>query len=69
MGDGLRDYLDSIGAKRLTKENCPALAEYDRTMREDVIPVIERGIEAQRRAAHFARLGIPDPLSAKGNRP
>lgn len=65
MGDGLRDYLESIGAKRMTEENCPALAEYGRAMREQVIPAIERDIKAQHRAAHFARLGIPDPLRGK----
>jgi hypothetical protein len=55
------------GAKTLTKENCPAFAEYERAMREEVIPAIERDLKAQRRAAHFLRLGIPDPLAASPN--
>lgn len=61
---GLREYLKRKGAKTMTEENCPALAEYSRAMREEVIPAIERDIRAQRRAAHFARLGIPDPAIA-----
>jgi hypothetical protein len=68
MSDGLREYLKRKGARTLTKENCPALAEYDRAMREDVIPAIERDLKAARRAAHFARLGIPDPALAAGSR-
>jgi hypothetical protein len=66
MNNGLRDYLKSLGAQTLTRENCPALVEYDRAMREKVIPAIERDLKAQRRAAHFARLGIPDPLASVG---
>jgi hypothetical protein len=61
---GLREYLKAKGAKTLTEENCPALAEYQRAMREEVIPAIERDLKAQRRAAHFLRLGIPDPAIA-----
>lgn len=43
-----------------------ALAAYDRDMRENVIPKIEADLKAQRRAAHFLRLGIPDPLASFG---
>lgn len=58
---GLRDYLDRLGATTMTEENCPALAKYARQMREETIPAIEADIKAAHRAAHFARLGIPDP--------
>lgn len=59
MSDGLKDYL----AGKETRLVDPAvLAEYDRMMREEVIPQIVADQKAARRAAHFARLGIPDPL-------
>lgn len=38
-------------------------AEYERAMREEVIPKIEADLKAQGRAAHYLRLGIPDPAS------
>jgi hypothetical protein len=64
MNKGLREYLDSIGAKPVD----PAImAEYHRQMVEETIPAIERALKAQQRAAHFYRLGIPDPL-AKADR-
>jgi hypothetical protein len=71
VNKGMQRYLDSLPpgtVKRLTKENCPALVEYERSMREDVIPAIERDLKAQRRAAHFACLGIPDPLLERKRR-
>jgi hypothetical protein len=37
------------------------MAEHEQSMREDVIPKIERDLKAQARAAHYFRLGIPDP--------
>jgi hypothetical protein len=51
------DYL----AKRGIETRSVDMTEHDRAMRERVIPAIERDLKAQRRAAHFARLGIPDP--------
>lgn len=65
MNKGLREYLDRIGAKPVDPKT---LAHYERKMREEVIPAIDRDMKANRRAAHFARLGIPDPL-LKDERP
>lgn len=42
-----------------------AIADYDRTMREEVIPKIDADLKAQGRAAHFLRLGIPDPCQSE----
>lgn len=54
----LATYLRKRGAKPVTGE---ALREYDRKMRDEVIPKIEADLRAQRRAAHYARLGIDPP--------
>jgi hypothetical protein len=63
---GLREYLKSRGAKPVD----PAvMAEYDRQMREETIPAIERDMKAQARANHFYRLGIPDPLASADRSP
>jgi hypothetical protein len=61
-GDSLQAYLWKLGAKPLD----PAIfAEHERSMREEVIPKILADLKAARRAAHFARLGIPDPWRRK----
>lgn len=52
MNQGLRVYLDSIGAKPIDPV---ALAEYERSMREEVIPKIEADMRHQRRLAHCLR--------------
>lgn len=57
-GDGIKEYFKLKGAKPVD----PAImAEYERQMREETIPKIVADLKAQARAAHFARLGIPDP--------
>lgn len=35
-----------------------SLAEYERAMREEVIPKIEQDLKAQAKAAHYIRLGL-----------
>jgi hypothetical protein len=56
-GETLNEYF----ARNGTPVDPNVVAEYERSMREDTIPAIERDIKAQQRAAHFLRLGIPDP--------
>ena len=41
------------------------LTEWDRVMREEVIPQIAEDERRAARAAHFMRLGCPDPLVSK----
>lgn len=56
----LKEYVDRVG-----EPVGPAvMAEYDRSMREDVIPKIEASMRGQARAAHYLRLGIETPAPA-----
>lgn len=44
---------------KLTKRQERAFAEYNRAMREEVIPAIERDLQEQARIAARLRLGLP----------
>lgn len=62
MNKGLQDYLGSLPPGTVKPIDPEVMAEYHRQMVEETIPAIERSLKAQHRAAHFARLGITDPL-------
>jgi hypothetical protein len=63
MNKGLADYLAGLPAGSVKPGDPKVMAEYERSMREETIPAIERMLKEQQRAAHFYRLGIPDPLA------
>ena len=54
------DYCERRGLKVIPADPT-VIAEYERSMREETIPAIEAAIKAQARAAHYLRLGVPDP--------
>lgn len=56
-GETLEEYF----ARNGTPADPAVIAEYERSMREVTIPAIERDMRANARAAHYLRLGIPDP--------
>lgn len=68
MNKGMQRYLDSLPEGSVRPADPAILAEYERSMREETIPAIERALKAQHRAAHFLRLGIPDPAIATAAR-
>ena len=65
MNKGLRDYLDSLPPGTVKPVDPEIMAEYHRQMVEETIPKIIEDEKRQRRANHFYRLGIPDPLAKK----
>jgi hypothetical protein len=54
-GETLKEYFQRNGTPAAPE----VMREYDRQMREETIPAIERDIKRQARAAHYLRLGIP----------
>lgn len=59
------EWLDHLRQSEKDAGTQAAIADYDRTMREEVIPKIDADLKAQGRAAHFLRLGIPDPCQSE----
>lgn len=54
----LGDYFKERGAKPVNPE---IVAGYDRQMRDETIPAIERDLRNQRIMSHYFLLGIPVP--------
>lgn len=61
QGETLKEYF----ARHGTPADPAVMAEYEKSMRENVIPAIERDMKEQQRLAHLARLGIPRRLWGK----
>jgi hypothetical protein len=68
VNKGLRDYLASLPEGTVRPVDPAIMAEYERSMREETIPAIERALKAQACASHYFWLGIPDPAIAAGSR-
>jgi hypothetical protein len=60
-GESLKEYFKRNG----TPADPAVIAEYERQMREETIPAIERDMKESARRNHYFRLGIPDPRKAK----
>lgn len=59
------EEIAMIAAAFPPKPKCDAFADHARTMREEVIPAIERDLERQSRFAHYLRSGLPRRLWPK----
>lgn len=61
---GLKNYIEKLRARgQVLPPNPEAVRVYNESMAK-LLPKIEADLKASARAAHFCRLGIPDPRKA-----